>query len=92
MAFANKDGLKVSFFCDELITELKEDIDEFGGYMLVDVIVQQSHGVTLYKDYFPCVPGEPLERDKIDLTEGESWIQMSATALLMMYEKQNSAI
>lgn len=92
MAFDNKDGLKVSFFCDELIAELKEDIAEFGGHMLVDVIVQQSHGVTIYKDYFPCVPGEPLEREKIELSEGESWTQMSATALLMMYEKQNSVL
>lgn len=71
MAFENKDGLLVSFFCDDLIAELEEDIDEFGGHMLVDVIVQQSHGVTIYKDYFPCVPGEPLEREKIELSEGD---------------------
>ena len=92
MAFMNEDGLLVSFFCDDLIAELEEDIAEFGGHMLVDVIVQQSHGVALYKDYFPCVQGEPLERDKIELSEGESWAKMSATALLMLYEKQNTVL
>ena len=92
MAFKNQDGLLVSFFCDELIAELKEDIAEFGGHMPVDVIVQQSHGVTLYKDYFPCVQGEPLERDKIELSDGESWAKMSAIALLIMYEKQNRVL
>ena len=59
MAFVNEDGLQVSFFCDDLIAELKEDIDEFGGHMLVDVITQQSHGATLYKDYFPSVTSAP---------------------------------
>lgn len=92
MAFMNKDGLLVSFFCNDLIAELKEDIDEFGGHMIVDVIVQQSHGVTLYKDYFPCVQGEPLEREKIGLKEGESWAKMSATALLVLYKKQNEVL
>lgn len=92
MAFVNKDGLKVSFFCDDLIAELQEDIDVFGGHMLVDVITQQTHGVTIYNDYFPCVQGEPLERDTIELNEGESWAKMSATALLMLYEKQNAII
>lgn len=92
MAFINNDGLCVSYECGELIEELKEDIAEFGGHMLVDVITQQTHGVTIYKDYFPCVPGEPMDRDEIELHEGEKWAFMSASALLMLYEKQNAII
>ena len=37
MAFINKYGIKISYECAELIKELKQDIEEFGGDTIVVV-------------------------------------------------------
>jgi len=51
MAFVNNLGQSVSFECSDLIEELKEDIAEFGGDLIVEVITEEKEGVTIYKDY-----------------------------------------
>lgn len=48
MAFTNKQGIKISFECSELIGELKEDIAEFGGDKIVAVWCKDNPGVTIY--------------------------------------------
>lgn len=50
MAFINASGHSVSFDCSELIKELKSDIAEFGGHIILNVVAQDVMGVTLYKD------------------------------------------
>lgn len=89
MAFVNSEGKNISFECSELIAELRQDIVEFGGSEILEVVTDQCEGVTIYKDYnfissdastaFKLAPGEVLQR-------------MTATALLMLYEQQNSIL
>ena len=41
MAFTNNLGHKISYDCEDLIEELKQDIEEFGGDMLVEVVTEE---------------------------------------------------
>ncbi len=87
MAFINNLGQSVSFDCTKLIQELKKDIAEFGGEKLLQVVTEERNGVTIYKDYnFIDDDGET----KFDLSNGEIYQKMTATALLLLYEEENS--
>ena len=89
MAFTNKYGQKISYDCQELIEELKQDITEFGSEMLVDVVTEEREGVTLYKDY--NFIDDDVETDFI-LNENEKLQRMTASALLVLYEKENKIL
>lgn len=89
MAFRNSQGKAISFECSELIEELNEDIAEFGGDMLVEVVTEEREGVTIYKDY-NFVDGD--ENTTFKLSEGEKMQKMTASALLLLYEKENSIL
>lgn len=87
MAFINKYGVKVSYNCQELINELQEDIEEFGGDLLLDVVTEVKEGVTIYKDY------NFIDDDKATefiLSDNEELQRMTASALLLLYQKENS--
>lgn len=87
MAFINKYGEKISYNCQELINELQEDIEEFGGDLLLDVIIEVKEGVTIYKDY------NFIDDDKATefiLSDNEELQRMTASALLLLYQKENS--
>ncbi|MCR5837179.1 MAG: hypothetical protein K6G88_11785 [Lachnospiraceae bacterium] len=86
MAFINNEGRKISYECEALIAELKQDIAEFGGDTIFEVVVQEMEGVTIYKNY-NFIDDDP--ETEFTLEEGERFIQMTGTALLMMLEKQN---
>ena len=49
MAFVNPEGMLISYECEELIDELERDISEFGGDLIVEVVTEESHGVTIIK-------------------------------------------
>lgn len=49
MAFLNKNGRHISFDCDDLIEELREDIAEFGGDLMLKVVTEEREGVVLYQ-------------------------------------------
>lgn len=87
MASTNKYGQKISYDCSELIEELKEDIDEFGGHNIVNVITEEKHGVTIYKDYFM---GDDVS--DIVLKDTEKMEKLTMTALLTVYEEENSIL
>lgn len=87
MGFINNDGREISYDCSDLIEELKQDIAEFGGDMLVDVVTEKMHGVTIYKDYNLVDDNDPEHEFK--LTPTESMQRMTATALSILYEKEN---
>lgn len=89
MAFVNAEGQLISFDCSSLIDELKYDILEFGGDMLLEVVTEKRSGVTIYKDY------NFIDNDKstaFDLSENENLEKMTASALLLLYEQENSLI
>lgn len=89
MAFMNKAGIKISYDCRELIDELKQDIAEFGSHLILDVVVQDVEGVTIYKDY-NFIENDPTT--EFTLEPGERIVKMTAATLLMMYEKENELL
>lgn len=89
MAFMNKAGIKISYDCRELIDELKQDIAEFGSHLILDVVVQDVEGVTIYKDY-NFIENDPAT--EFTLEPGERIAKMTAATLLMMYEKENELL
>lgn len=86
MAFMNKAGIKNSYDCQSLIDELKQDIEEFGSHLILDVVVQDVEGITIYKDY-NFIENDP--ETEFTLEPGERIVKMTAATLLMMYEKEN---
>ena len=89
MAFMNKAGIKISYDCQSLIDELKQDIEEFGSHLILDVVVQDVEGVTIYKDY-NFIENDPVT--EFTLEPGERIVKMTAATLLMMYEKENELL
>lgn len=89
MAFLNKNGRHISFDCDDLIEELREDIAEFGGDLMLKVVTEEREGVLLYKEY------NFIDKDTetaFKLRSGESVQRMTATALLELYKLENSIL
>ena len=89
MAFMNKAGINISDDCRELIDELQQDIAEFGSRLILDVVVQDVEGVTIYKDY-NFIENDPAT--EFTLEPGERIAKMTAATLLMMYEKENELL
>lgn len=69
--------------------ELKQDIAEFGSHLILDVVVQDVEGVTIYKDY-NFIENDPAT--EFTLEPGERIVKMTAATLLMMYEKENELL
>jgi hypothetical protein len=89
VAFLNKAGIKISYDCQSLIDELKQDIEEFGSHLILDVVVQDVEGVTIYKDY-NFIENDPATESTLE--PGERIVKMTAATLLMMYEKENELL
>lgn len=89
MAFRNTLGQAISFDCSELIEELKEDISEFGGDMIVEVVTEEREGVTIYKDYNFVDDDESTD---FKLSKTEKLQRMTASDLLLLYEQENSIL
>lgn len=87
MAFVNSDGKSVSYECSELIEELKQDIAEFGGDKVVAVWCKEYEGVIIYTNYDFIEEDRPLQKN--ELKDGEFIKQMTMSALLTVFEKQN---
>lgn len=85
----NKAGIKISYDCQSLINELKQDIEEFGSHLILDVVVQDVEGVTIYKDY-NFIENDPTT--EFTLEPGERVVKITAATLLMMYEKENELV
>ena len=86
MAFTNAEGKQISFECSDLIAELTEDIEEFGGETQVEVVAEERDGVTVYKDYWFA------DDDKPSLKSTEKIVRMTASALLELYKVENAII
>ena len=89
MAFVNKLGQSISFDCSELIEELKMDIAEFGGDKLLEVVTEEREGVKIYKDYNFIYNDESTD---FKLSKTEKMQRMTASALLLLYEQENSIL
>ena len=90
MAFYNSQGIGFSYECSELIEELKADIAEFGGDTIVAVWCKDKSGVTIYTNYDFIDEEEPIK--ETELKEDEYIKQMTMSALLTLFEKQNEIL
>lgn len=89
MAFVNDNGEKISYDCTELICELENDIAEFGGDLILEVVTQEVNGVTIYKDY------NFIDDDKttdFKLNANERLVRMTASALMEFYKVENEIL
>lgn len=86
MPLINHQGERISYECEDLIKELEDDIAEFGGNMIVDVVTMRAKGVTLYIDYNFVEEGKP----PFELREYESRKLMKASMLLALLKMENS--
>lgn len=90
MAFINANGLKISYECSELIEELKQDIEEFGGDTVVAVWCKEYAGVTIYTNY-DFIEDE-VSSNNYKVNDDEFLRPMTMTALLFLFEKQNEIL
>ena len=81
--------MKISYECTELIEELKDDILEFGGDMLVDAVVRDYSGAEVYVDY-NLIDNHPAT--DLALMPNERIVKMTASALLVVFEQQNQVL
>lgn len=89
MAFRNALGMAISYDCEELIEELRADIAEFGGDKILEVVTEEREGVTIYKDYNFIDDDESTD---FKLSKTEKMQRMTASALLLLYEQENSIL
>ena len=97
MAIQNKDGIWISYACNELIEELENDLWEFGdGNEEVYVVTEYRNGVKLYKDYNfmedPEDESDILGHRFENLSQNESVEIITMSALLDKYKQQKSVI
>lgn len=90
MAFLNKDGEKISYECSDLIRELQDDIEEFGGDRIVAVWCKDKMGVTLFTNYDFIDTEDPIK--KSELLPGEYIRKMTMSTLMILLEKQNEIL
>ena len=90
MAFINKYGIKISYECAELIKELKQDIEEFGGDTIVVVWCMEFDGITLYTNYDFIEDEQSITES--ELLDGEFLKQITLKDLLIILEKQNEIL
>lgn len=83
------DKIRISYECTELIEELKNDILEFGGDMLVDAVVRDYSGAEVYVDY-NLIDNHPAT--DLVLIPNEHIVKMTASALLVVFEEQNQVL
>lgn len=88
MAFVNDEGKSISFECEELITDLKSDIQEFGAEKEVNVWCRKESGVTIYTNYDFIDEENPLKEDELEPWEFIKVMQMGD--LLNLLEQQNA--
>lgn len=81
--------MKISYECEEIIEELKEDIEEFGNidmYAFFDTI----DGVRVLTDYTLIVEDMPLQANEFDDT---TEVQvMKAKEILTILEEENRVL
>ena len=88
MAFKDKTNYKISYSCNDLIKELKKDINEFGEGLKLYVITENLCGAKIYKDYNfyngKNIGFKPREKEKVET--------ITAGKLLKLYQRQNTVL
>jgi hypothetical protein len=88
MALINQNDTHIIYENSELISDLKQDILEFGNDYIVAVWYKEIDGVTIYTNYDFINEDSPI--DQSELQEGEKIKPMTMGALLVALEQQSS--
>lgn len=83
MAIIGKSGELLSYDSSRMIDELDLDIAEFGGHLIVDAVVRKINDVYFFIDY----DFAPI---KMKLKKGEKAVRMTASALMLVLQKQDA--
>ena len=95
MAFEGKDGIKISYECSGLISELKNDIAEFGEDTLIYVWVKEDKdGIALFTNYDFIDDEMPITADELKTMKdrGEHIEVMTMGILLPILVQQNEVV
>ena len=85
MAIIGKSGELLSYDSSRMIDELDLDIAEFGGHLIVDAVVRKINDVYFFIDY----DFAPI---KMKLKKGEKAVRMTASALMLVLQQQNTIL
>jgi hypothetical protein len=88
MALINQNDTHIIYENSELISDLKQDILEFGNDYIVAVWYKEIDRVTIYTNYDFINEDSPI--DQSELQEGEKIKPMTMGALLVALEQQSS--
>ena len=88
--FKNKDSQDISYSadCEDLINELKEDIEEFGEEHQCILIYKIIDNNFIFTNYDFIVDEMPFEPEK-ELEKDEQYIETNLKNALMIFEQQN---
>ncbi len=90
MAIATKSGIDVSFESKDLIREVKADIEEFGGNIIIAAWIRDYAGVKVVSNYDFIDKDTPITKDEV--LAGEEIQEMSLGELLRQLEKQDAIV
>lgn len=85
MAIINNSGISISFDCENLISEVKQDIVEFGANSTVYAVCQTRQGIKIVTDYIYDI----TNKEEMDVTKPlikpDEWIEKTTFDKLLNY-------
>ena len=88
MALINNNDMHIFYECSELIKDLKQDITERGSDYIIAAWYKEVEGVIVYTNYDFIDEDSPINQSELE--DGEKIKPMTAGALLIALEQQNS--
>lgn len=89
--FTNVEEVKLSYDCEEIIEELKEDIEEFGEDENCILIYKVEDNHIVFTNYDFITKDDPLNPSE-ELDDGENFIETNLKYALEVFENQNEIL
>lgn len=85
MAIINNSGILISFDCENLISEVKQDIIEFGADSAVYAVCKTRRGVKIVTDYIYDITNKEEMAVAKPLIKPDEWIEKTTFNKLLNY-------
>lgn len=85
MAIINNSGILISFDCENLISEVKQDIIEFGADSAVYAVCKTRQGVKIVTDYIYDITNKEEMAVAKPLIKPDEWIEKTTFNKLLNY-------
>lgn len=85
MAIINNSGILISFDCENLISEVKQDIIEFGADNAVHAVCKNRQGVKIVTDYIYDITNKEEMAVAKPLIKPDEWIEKTTFNKLLNY-------